>query len=239
MVEPVILELLQACKDYYALSGGVFNPAMGSVLTLWHDARAQGILPDDQALREAAQHGDPSCMILDFQASTVFFSDPHLQLDVGAIGKGFAAQKVCEQAPEGLLISVGGNVCATGAKDSKGTPWSVGIQDPDQSQAYLHILSVTEGCVVTSGSYQRTYTVDGKSYHHIIDPKTLYPAERWTSVSVICRDSTIADMLSTSLFLLSQEEGQALLNRFDAEAVWVTPSGDRFYSPGFAGWIKQ
>ncbi len=245
-VDPIILDLLADCKRYSSATGGVFNPAMGSVLGLWHEAREDGLndpssayLPDGDALLAASLHTDPNAIVLDREASTVYFSDPELKLDVGAIAKGWAVERICRALPSGLLISVGGNVCATGPKTEEGTPWAVGIQDPAGGESYLHILNITDGCVVTSGSYQRAYAVDGKRYHHIIDPATLYPGTLWTSVSVVCADSGLADVLSTSLFLLTREEGQALLDDFDAEAMWVTSSGEQFYSPGFRALIRN
>ena len=243
-VDAKIIDLLLDCKDYYDLTGGMVNVAMGSVLQLWHEARSDGLndpanayLPDTAALEEAAKHTDPSKIIVDEAASTVYLSDPDMRLDVGAIAKGWAAEEVAEAAPEGLLISVGGNVCATGPKDPSGTPWVVGIQDPDGG-AYLHTLYVTGGSVVTSGDYQRAYAVDGQVYHHIIDPETLYPAGYWRSVTVISEHSTLADALSTALFLLPLEEGQALLDKAGVEAMWVNARGERFYSPGFQKLIR-
>ena len=244
-VDQEIIRMLLDCKAYYALTGGRVNVAMGSVLQLWHVAREDGIndpqnaaLPDAAALEEAAKHTDIQDLIIDEAASTVYIADPKMRLDVGAIAKGWAAQKVAETAPEGLLLSVGGNVCATGPKDEKGTPWVVGIQNPDGGENYLHTLRVTRGCVVTSGDYQRAYAVDGKLYHHIIDPDTLYPAQNWRSVTVVCEDSGLADALSTALFLLPREQGQALLNQCKAEAMWVDAAGNRSYSPGFSVLIR-
>lgn len=244
-VDTAILDLLEDCKEYHTATNGVFNPAMGSVLKLWHKAREDGVndpetayLPDFVALSNASQHINPDNIILDRENLTVFISDPQLQIDVGAIAKGWAVQKVCENAPEGLLISVGGNIYATGPKDEKGTAWSVGIQNPNGT-GNLHILDVTSGSVVTSGSYQRAYTVDGKLYHHIIDPKTLYPSELWTSVTIVCEDSGLADVLSTSLFLLDREQGQALLDKFGAKALWVDANENQYYSPGFQDLFKN
>ena len=241
-----IMALLTDCLAYYQATDGRFNPAMGSVLRLWHQAREDSLndpqnayLPADTDLQKAAQHMDAGKIILDKDNSTVFFADPELKLDVGAIAKGWAVERVCQNAPEGLLISVGGNVVATGPKDSNGTPWAVGIQNPDGSSNYLHILNVTGGSIVTSGSYQRAYVVNDKLYHHIIDPSTLYPSEHWVSVTVIASDSGLADMLSTSLFLMDQEEGQRLLTLFGACAMWVDQDGNKYYSSGFQEFIRN
>ena len=239
-VDQAIIDLLNDCKRYHELTVGMVNPAMGSVLALWHEARDDGIndpahayLPASEQLAEAATHMDPDAVVIDEAASTVYLSDPKMRLDVGAVAKGWSVQRVCENAPEGLLISGGGNVCATGAKDDSGTPWVVGIQNPDGGEEYLHTLYVTKGSVVTSGDYQRAYVVDGELNHHIIDPRTLYPSTYWRSVTILCEDSGLADALSTALFLLPLEEGQAVLDGLDAQAMWVDRDGNRFYSPGF------
>ena len=239
-VDRRIIDLLLDCGEYYELTGGMVNPAMGSVLTLWHEARNDGIndpsnayLPDEAALQAAAAHMDFSNVVIDEENSTVYLSDPETRLDVGAVAKGWSVQRVCENAPAGLLISVGGNVCATGPKDENGTPWVVGVQNPDGGDRYLHTLYTTGNCVVTSGDYQRAYMVDGKLYHHIIDPETLYPSAYWRSVTILCADSGLADALSTALFLLPQAEGQTLLTKCGAEAMWVDGDGNITYSPGF------
>lgn len=244
-VDTRIIDLLLDCKAYYELTGGKVNVAMGSVLYLWHVARNDGIndlvnsyLPDVKALEEAAQHCSFDSVIIDEAAGTVFISDPQQRLDVGAVAKGWSVQRVAEDSPGGLLISVGGNVCATGPKDEAGTAWVVGIQNPDGGDEYLHTIYVTEGSVVTSGDYQRNYMVDGQLYHHIIDPVTLYPSEHWRSVTIVCEDSGLADALSTALFLLPAEDGQRLLDICGAEAMWVDAEGEIVYSPGFRELIR-
>lgn len=244
-VDSRIIALLKDCKAYYELTGGKVNPAMGSVLQLWHVARNDGIndpanayLPKEEKLQQAAQYMNFDAVVIDEAASTVYISDENVSLDVGAVAKGWAAQRVAEHAPSGLLISVGGNVCATGPKDTAGTPWVVGIQNPDGGDNYLHTLYLTKGSLVTSGDYQRAYVVDGEVYHHIIDPNTLYPSTLWRSVTILCDDSGLADALSTALFLLPLEEGQALLDKTGAQAMWVNREGELFYSPGFQDNIR-
>jgi len=244
-VDRRIIDLLLDCKTYHEATGGKVNVAMGSVLYLWHEARnagmddpANAVLPDAQKLQEAALHTDIRNVIIDEEASTVYLSDPAMRLDVGAIAKGWSVQRVCENSPEGLLISVGGNVFSTGAKDEAGTPWVVGVQDPDGGENYLHTLYLTYGSAVTSGDYQRAYVVDGELYHHIIDPATLYPSTLWRSVTIVCPDSGLADALSTALFVLPREDGQQLLEQFQAEAMWVDRDGSIFLSPGFEDLIR-
>lgn len=244
-VDPAVIDLLLDCREYYAATNGKVNAAMGSILRLWHEARddslnnpANAYLPNPEALEEAAKHCDFESVILDEAASTVYLSDPAMSLDVGAIAKGWSVERTARNAPAGLMISVGGNTRATGPKDLSGTPWVVGIQDPKGGESYLHTVYVTESSLVTSGDYQRTFTVEGKAYHHIIDPDTLYPSAYWSSVTIACADSGLADALSTALFLLPQEAGQALLDKYGAEALWVDRDGNLYYSPGFQEIIR-
>lgn len=243
-VDSRIIDLLLDCKAYYELSGGKVNVAMGSVLNLWHVARndsiddpANGYTPDPDALKEAAEHGSFDTILIDEAAGTVFITDPHQRLDVGAVAKGWSIQRVAEKAPSGLLMSVGGNVFATGPKDASGTPWVVGVTNPDGGN-YLHTLNTPYGAVVTSGDYQRFYQVDGVTYHHIIDPVTLFPSNYWRSVTIVCDDSGLADTLSTALFLLPQAEGQALLDACGAEALWMDLEGTLHYSTNFKTLIR-
>lgn len=244
-VDERIIALLKDCNHYYDLTNGRVNAAMGSVLHLWHEARNDGIdnpanayLPDQEKLEKASAHTALEAVVIDEAASTVYISDPEVRLDVGAVAKGWAVQRVSEAAPAGLLISVGGNVCATGPKEQNGTPWVVGVQNPDGGDSYLHTLYLTKGSVVTSGDYQRAFLVDGKMYHHIIDPDTLYPSLYWRSVTIACDDSGLADALSTALFLLPLEEGKALLETCGAEAMWVDSDGKLYYSQGFEALIR-
>ncbi len=238
-VDGAVIELLLDCRDYYERTDGRVNVAMGSVLSLWHEARTAGLddpenaaLPDAEALEEAAKHCSWDTVIIDEAAGTIFLTDPDQKLDVGAVAKGWAVQKVADTLPAGWLLNLGGNVCATGPKDEAGTGWTVGVNDPDGGD-YLRTLTLTEGSAVTSGDYQRYYTVDGVDYHHIIDTDTLMPAEYWRSVTILCDDSGLADALSTALFLLPRDRGQALLETCDAEAMWVDADGEIYYSPGF------
>lgn len=244
-VEKPIIDLLLFCREIYDATGGQVSAVMGSVLSLWHDARTAAIddpesaaLPDADALAQAGEHMDFNSVIIDAERSTVQITDPRVRLDVGAIAKGYAVEQVCRKAPPGLLVSVGGNVRPTGPKPD-GSPWTVGIQDPDGGDAYLRTVLTGDMSVVSSGDYERYFELDGVRYHHLIDPQTLYPADYWKMVTILCPDSGLADALSTALFCADREEGQALLDRYNAEAMWVTADGEVLYSPGFANYLKQ
>ncbi len=170
----------------------------------------------------------------------MFITDPKVRLDVGAIGKGYAVEQICRSLPEGLLLSVGGNVRATGSNLMTGESWTAGVQNPDGSwNDYLHVLAVDGVSLVTSGDYQRYYTVGGVRYGHIIDPRTLYPSGRWRAVCILVPDSGVADALSTALYLLDVEEGQKLLDAFGAQALWIAQDGTQVFSPGFEQYLRR
>lgn len=247
-VDKRIIDMLLYAKEMYDLTNGVMNVSMGSVLSLWHDYRTIGkdnpenaSLPPMDLLEKASAHTDISKMVIDEKNSTVTLTDPLMKLDVGAIAKGYATQQVSdffkEKGVTGYVLNVGGNVCTLGEK-LDGTKWTVGIENPEDND-YFAYLQLDGQSVVTSGSYQRFYYVDGIAYHHIIDPETLMPADNFLSVSIVCENSGLGDALSTALFCMPQNEGLALIESIEnAEAMWVTKTGEKTYSSGWKNFEK-
>jgi thiamine biosynthesis lipoprotein len=260
-VDRRIIDLIRFSLDWYEKTDGRVNIAFGAVLEIWHDYRTEGTenpdearLPPLEQLREAAEHTDISKIIINDEESTVFLEDPDMSLDVGAVAKGYAVEQVSRIAMENGftsgLISVGGNVRAISGKDEIGNknssdivePWNVAVQNPDlaSEQAQLHVMNLVDASLVTSGVYERFYIVDNKRYHHIIDTRTLYPSEYYSSVTIICRDSGMADALSTAVFNMPFEQGIEFVNGLDGvEALWVQNDGDVKYSDGFRALIME
>ncbi len=246
-VDKRIIDLLRFAKDVYKKTDGKVNVALGSVLSIWHHYREMGIqdpenakLPPTDLLKEAARHTDINKVIINEQESIVFLEDPEMSLDVGAIAKGYAIEQVSKRAiKRGFisgLISVGGNVKIIGRKNSNGELWNVGIQNPEtlNEETNLLVVYLSDHSLVTSGNYSRYYTVDGKKYHHIIDPETLYPAEYYTAITVTCEDSGEADALSTAIYNMPLEQGLELIESMsNIEAFWVLPNGEQKFSSGF------
>lgn len=250
-VDRRIIDMLLFSKEAYRLTNGAVNIAMGSVLSIWHDYRSLGSddpfnssLPPMEMLTEAAKHTDIENLIIDEVNSTVTITDPKMKLDVGAIAKGYAVEMVAraleERGVTGYVLNVGGNVRAIGCKDD-GTPWKVGIEDPEDTQGeYIAYLNIADRAIVTSGSYQRYYIVNGKRYHHIISKDTLMPAEGFLSVSVVCKNSAYGDALSTALFCMTIQDGLALVESMaDTEAMWITSGGERYFSSGFMQYTTE
>ena len=251
-VDSRIIDMLLYAKEVYAMTNGQVNVAMGSVLSIWHDYRTLGTndpasaeLPPMRALAEAAEHTNINCLVIDEKNSTVHITDPQMTLDVGAVAKGYAVEMVArsleEQGITGYVLNVGGNVRTIGSKQN-GVPWTVGIENPTDSETepYLAYLYLSGQSLVTSGSYQRYYVVDGKRYHHIIDPDTLMPHDLYLSVSVVCQSSADGDALSTALFCMSPADGLALVESLPGvEAHWLLGNGTKQTSSGFNQYLSK
>lgn len=245
-VDEKIIDMLTFAKEMYAKTNGNVNVAMGSVLKIWHVYRNRGIddpinaeLPPIDKLNEAAKHTNIDDLIIDDERNTVFLVDPEMSLDVGAIAKGYAAEKIAEYLEKkeitGYILNLGGNVRTIGMADEK--QWNVGIENPDtenEEKPYIEFLHLSGESLVTSGSYQRFYVVNGENYHHIIDPQTLMPGTKYRSVSVLTDNSALGDAMSTALFLMDYQDGLELVKSMDnVEAMWVMPDGEQRYSDGF------
>lgn len=249
-VDRRIIDMLLYAKEMYELTDGKVNVAMGSVLSIWHEYRTFGIddpasaeLPPLERLQAAAEHTDFNCVVIDERNNTVTLTDPAMTLDVGAIAKGYAVEMIArgleEDGIEGYVLNIGGNVRTIGRKGD-GEKWTVGIEDPEGGDDYLAQLSLAGESLVTSGSYQRYYIVDGKRYHHIIDPETLMPSEGYLAVSIVCQSSAMGDALSTALFCMTLEKGMDLIDSLEGvEAVWTTADGETFRSAGFSDLLKK
>lgn len=242
-VEQEIIDIIQFSKKWHDKTGGAVNIALGPVLSIWHNYRKQAIinpesarLPDLNLLKKAVLNADIKKVKVDSKNKTVFLQERGMSLDLGAVGKGFAIEIVArELESEGFtsfIISGGGNVRAVGKpRDGIRNKWGIGIQNPKGNAAIseydpLDTVFITDSSVVTSGDYQRYYEVNGKRIHHLIDPDTLMPANYYRAVTVMTRDSGLADFLSTALFLLPYEKSRALVERLEGvEALWVMPDG--------------
>lgn len=229
-VDGEIIEFLLWGRKVALLTVGEVDITLGAVLKIWHEARENKVLPDESALKEAKKHTGFDKLEIDEENRRVRLNDSAASIDAGALAKGWAVERAARVAPSGTLINVGGNIRAVGAKPDGGA-WKLGIQNPDGG--VLTAVAVTDGSVVTSGDYQRYFEVGGVRYCHIIDPDTLYPAAKWRGVSVVCASSALADALSTALFLMDRESGEALARECGAEALWIDADGAVYKTDGF------
>lgn len=235
-VDPAIIDMLLTAKKYTTITDSQFDITLGAVTSLWHDHREanNNTIPSQKELEEAKKYTSWQFIEINEQEQTVFINDKRASLDVGSIAKGYATEQVALHLEKlGLSIGIlnaGGNVRLIGQKPDH-SPWVVGIQMPDLKSNMTHSLvevSINQSqSFVTSGDYQRFYMYDGKIMHHIIDPKTLQPSQYAHSVTVITKNSGIADILSTALFNMNYEDGLALIKmlketeKIEVDVVWV------------------
>lgn len=235
-VEDDLMEMLVLAKQYSTYSSSHFDITMGSVLEIWHNYREDAetnppAIPSMEELTAAKTNSGWEFVEINEAEQSVYITNKEVSLDVGAIAKGFACEKVAQDLQkDGLtsgIINAGGNVRLIGDKPN-GSLWEVGIQIPDASlsDSLIRVKMSKDMSFVTSGDYQRFYMYENQMMHHIIDPTTLFPSRHARSVTVITADSGIADMLSTTLFTMSYEDGNKLLetlreNGIEVEAIWL------------------
>ncbi len=250
-VDKDIIDLIKYSKDMYEKTNGNVNIAFGPVLKIWHDYRTQGIenekeakLPSIDLLKQANKLTNIDDVIIDESNSTVFLNKKGMSLDVGSIAKGYATQKLAEylvsKDVNSFLLNMGGNVKSYGLK-ADGKKWKLAIQNPNLSsnKKYLEKLYFESNSLVTSGDYQRFYTVNGKKYNHIINKDTLMPSEKFKSVSVVTEDSTYADAITTALFNMDFNEGYKFVESVDnLEALWVFKDMSVRKTKGFSKYQK-
>lgn len=242
-VDRKLIDFLLYTKELYYLTHGEMNVMMGSVLTLWRDCRSNAevdpenaALPEPNLLSAASQFTDIEFLEIDEDRCTVRISDKKALIDVGAIGKGYATEKAAEFLKEsgvsGYVLDIGGNIRIVGTKPD-GNGWITGIKDPQDPEKYAQKLMLSDISCVTSGDYERYFELGGKRYHHIIDKDTNMPASFFSSVTLICENSALADSLSTALFCMSYEEGMALMKEIDeVDVIWILPNGEIYVTEG-------
>ena len=219
-------------------TGGAFDVTLAPLSDLWQTCAAEARLPTDAEL-SAARSRSGGEIALSGNRLTV---DPGTQIDLGGIAKGEAVALLCRAlAASGLsggLVSCGSNVAVFGEKPY-GKPFRVAVRDPRDANRSVGTVILREGEILSvSGDYERFFTVNGKRYHHILDPATGYPAESGlSSVAVIAKDGGIADALSTALFVLGEENARKLydpenMTDMTFEAVFVTSEGELHTTPG-------
>lgn len=220
-------ELLSRALQVADYTEGGFNIAIGPVVQLWKVTESSRI-PSAIELEIARQFIDYHLIRLDPNRRTVFLEKPGMRIDVGGIGKGYAAERAAAAmrgiGATGGLVALSGDFRVFGRR-ADGTTWPVGIQHPRAPGKILASLESTEEAVSTSGDYERFFIKDGVRYHHILDPRTLHPARLCQSVTIVGPDATLADALATGVFVMGPVRGLALVERLGLGAVIVDAGG--------------
>ena len=231
------IKLIKKGIYYSEMSDGVFEITIAPVSNLWDFKAETPLVPSPEAIAEAVSHVNYENIII--RDNTVKLTDPHAGIDLGAIAKGYIADRIKdyleEEGVRHAMINLGGNVLAMGSK-LDGSDYNIGIQEPfDETGEPITSVKISDKSVVTSGIYQRYFKADGKIYHHILDPNTGYPCENnLYSVTILTDSSLTADALSTTCFLLGYDRGMKLINQLDnVDAVFITNDNQIHYSKNF------
>lgn len=219
-IDSKLCSMIKLGLDYNKKTNGSFNINMADILDVWKEYREnKNGIPTKEELEEAKGNINPINL-----NDNCELENNHPSIDLGAIAKGYATEKVGEYLKEKginkFIINAGGNVLVGDHYDN--SKYKIGLEKPDQTKEIYKVLKLNNTSVVTSGGYERFYTYEGKTYHHIIDYNTMYPANYFKSVTVVTKDSGLADTLSTSLFLMPVEDGKKLIKDLDVDVIWYT-----------------
>jgi len=234
-VSPETLEVIERALYFSRLSEGAFDITIGSVFRLWNFR--EGKIPDDRSLRENLKRVDYRKIKVDRSRSSVFLEDSGMELDLGAIGKGYAVDLACgvllKKGMESFLVKAGGEIKAHGEKEA-GVPWIIGVQHPRLSSGILAKLKVRDAAISTSGDYEKFFLKEGERYHHILNPSTGMPAQECQSVTIMAPTSMDADGLATAVFVLGPQKGFPLIEKLpNVHAIIVNRRGSVLVSPNW------
>ncbi len=229
--------LLKKAIYYSDMSNGAFDVTIAPVSNIWDFHSEEPVPPTAETIAEAVSHVDYKNILI--KDNTVQLLDPYAAIDVGAIAKGYIADRLKDylkdQGIRHAMINLGGNVLAIGGRPD-GSDYNIGIQEPfDDTGEPITSVRLSNKSVVTSGIYQRYFESEGTLYHHILDPHTGYPCENnLYSVTIITNSSLTADALSTTCFLLGYDKGLRLVDQLDnVDAVFITNDNQLHYSKNF------
>lgn len=232
--------LVERSLELYEDTNGAFDIAIYPVMREWGFTTGDYNVPEADTIQSLLPLIDASQIIYEEENALISFEKEGMQIDLGGIAKGYTSSRIMDIFRKcGIasgIVNLGGNVQVFGTKPDQSL-WRVAIQSPKQDESFLGVLSVSDKAVITSGGYERYFEQDGKTYHHIIDPATGYPAENGlASVTIVSADGTLADGLSTSLFIMGKEKAidywQGRSEMFDA--ILLTDEGELYVTEGIA-----
>jgi thiamine biosynthesis lipoprotein len=234
-VSEELFYVISTALSYNELSGGCFDISMGKLIKLWGIGTQQERVPSQEELEPYAGVDGCQYIVLDEANKTIMYTKEDVELDLGGIAKGYAADRIKEYILENRrdaygILDFGGNIMTVGQKPENAL-WNIGITNPLEPSDVCAVVSGTDLCVVTSGNYERYFIQDGVRYHHILDPATGYPAERGIiSATIIGTNSTRCDALSTACYIMGIDAALDLINSMEGvEAVFIDDNGT-FYT---------
>lgn len=232
-VDPETIALLELAMEVGEASDGAFDVTIAPVSALWDFTAEHPAVPAQSDLEQAARLVDYRNVKIEGDTVTLLNG---CKLDLGGIAKGYIADSIAaylkSRGIEHACINMGGNIVVFGGKPD-GKPWTIGIRDPNGTpEQSEETVERYDGVLVTSGNYERFFLLDGKRYHHILDPKTGMPVQNGlASVTIFAESSAVADALSTACFVLGEKASAVLLERYNAKAIFLYQDGRRSVYP--------
>ena len=237
--------LIKRSKEIYDSTNGVFDITIYPIMQAWGFPTENYCVPGKKELKKLRGLMGADHVLYDEKKQEVTLNKEGMKIDLGGIAKGYTSSKVMdifkENGISSAVISLGGNVQTLNGKPD-GSDWRVAVENPADTGSYIGVLSIKDKAVITSGGYERYFKQDGKTYHHIIDPATGYPANNGlTSVTIVSDDGTLADGLSTSLFIMGPEKAQKYWKEHSDEfdTILVKDDGSILVSEGLAEYFTS
>lgn len=241
---PSVLPLIQLGKSLSIQSEGLFNPAIGRLIDTWgfHRNDPSGSRPPPPETIDRLLQQNPSMLDIEIDGLLLRGKNPAVKLDFGAFGKGYgidlAVEHLKKMGIENAIVNAGGDLRAIGRRET-GDPWKIAIRHPDGNGIVGGLEISGDESVFTSGNYERNFTWEGRSYHHIIDPRTGYPAQGSASVTVIHNDSTTADAAATALFVAGPGDWYRIARKMGIRYVLlIAENGDLHMNPAMQSRLK-
>lgn len=241
-VSPETMEVIEKATHISELTEGSFDITIGPVMELWNFHIKKK--PDDRTIKSRLHLVDYKSIAINKTGSTVYLKKNNMKIDLGGVAKGYAADKAVEELKKnGIqsgIVSIAGDIKAFGLKPD-GRPWKIGIKNPRQKNKddeIIAVMELTDMAISTSGDYERYFIEDGKRYHHLLNPKTGYPADSCQSVSIMAKDGAIADPLSTGIFIIGHERGIKLLEENKISGFMVDKEGRIYITSDLRGRIE-
>lgn len=239
-VSPEVKEVLYKAKEFSRITGGAFDISIGILGKLWKFHKDSQV-PLREEIGRLMNLVDYRKLRVDKENSKVFLAARSMKIDLGGIAKGFIVDRGVEELKkngvENFIINAGGDLTARGSKN--GRPWKVGIQDPRNRAKIFVTLTLNDKSITTSGDYEKYFLQEGKRFHHILDPRTGYPARDCLSTTIIANDATTADALATAVFVMGPDKGIKLIETLSGvEGIIVDKERRIILSSGLNGLIQ-
>jgi thiamine biosynthesis lipoprotein len=235
--DPELLKIINEALRVARETHGAFDPTVGPLAKLWgFSGEQESRLPSDSEIQETLHLVGWDKVKIDHEAGTVELPQAGMALDLGGIGKGYALNRTAELlAKAGIrsaLVNIGGDILALGEK-SPGKPWAIGVEDPRNSRAIVAVVSLKDRIIITSGDYERFFEKDGKRYHHILNPRTGYPADKLRSATVVGPVGSTLQPCGTAAFVLGVDQGRKYIESLkDAYGLLIDSEGNNHFTAG-------